>query len=51
MAVKHVLPPQHWKAEALVGLVFLLIGAFLIWDCFDNSGRKLPWPLSGLAFW
>ena len=51
MAKGHVFPAKNWKAEALVGFALVIIGGFLIWDCFDNSGRKLPWPLSGLAFW
>lgn len=51
MARRHVFPAEQWKTEALVGLFFIILGGFLVWDCFDNSGRKLPWPLSGLAFW
>jgi hypothetical protein len=51
MARGHVFPANQWKIECLVGFILVVIGGFLIWDCMDNSGRKLPWPLSGLAFW
>lgn len=37
--------------ELVLGFIFIAIGGFLLWDAFDNRGKKLPWPLSGLAFW
>ena len=57
MALKNPLRPKghHWinnrAAEILVGLILVVIGSTLLWDAFDNRGRKLPWPASGLAPW
>lgn len=45
----HVIKSQGW--EALVGLIVVVIGCYLLWDSFDNRGRKMPWPVSGLAPW
>lgn len=46
---------KHWIAsqgtEAVVGIVLILVGCMLCWDAFDNRGRKLPWPASGIAPW
>lgn len=49
MTKGHVI--QSRGLEGSLGLLLLVIGAFLVWDCFDNRGQRLPWPLSGLAFW
>jgi len=57
VALKNPLRPKghHWinnrAAEILVGLILVVIGSTLLWDAFDNRGRKLPWPASGLAPW
>jgi hypothetical protein len=45
----HWVQSQGW--EAVVGFVLVFIGCALLWDAFDNRGRKLPWPVSGLAPW
>jgi hypothetical protein len=49
MVKGHVIE-NRW-GECALGFVALVIGAYLVWDAFDNRGHKLPWPLSGLAFW
>lgn len=46
---------HHWiksqGIEATVGILLMVIAGVLIWDAFDNRGRKLPWPASGMAPW
>jgi hypothetical protein len=56
--VKNILKPkpnQHWINskgwESVIGLVLVIIGCVLLWDAFDNRGRKMPWPAGGLAPW
>jgi hypothetical protein len=54
--MRNVLKPKgHWiqsqAVECLLGLALVLIGCVLVWDASDNRGRKLPWPVSGLAPW
>jgi hypothetical protein len=48
-------PNHHWIRsqgwEMLVGFVVVIIGCVLLWDAFDNRGRKMPWPLGGMAPW
>jgi len=39
------------KVEMTIGFILVVIAGLLLWDAFDNRGKKLPWPLSGLAFW
>ena len=39
------------RTEMIIGFVVVIVGGFLLWDAFDNRGKKLPFPLSGLAFW
>jgi hypothetical protein len=58
MLVKNPLKPKpgdHWIQsrgwEVTVGLALAIIGLTLLWDAFDNRGRKLPWPAGGLAPW
>jgi hypothetical protein len=47
--VKNIMKDR--QAEILLGFLITAIGGLLLWDAFDNRGKKLPWPLSGLAFW
>jgi hypothetical protein len=54
--MKNVLKPKgHWIKsqgwEAVIGILVVIAGCVLLWDAFDNRGRKLPWPASGLAPW
>jgi hypothetical protein len=54
--VKNPLKPKgHWINnrgwEISIGIVLALAGMVLLWDAFDNRGRKMPWPASGLAPW
>ena len=42
---------QHRGWEFAIGILLAVIGMALLWDCFDNRGKKMPWPLSGLAPW
>lgn len=48
-------PNHHWIKsqgwEATIGLIILVLGCMLLWDAFDNRGRKMPWPAGGLAPW
>lgn len=37
--------------EATIAIILTLVGLALLWDAFDNRGKKLPWPASGLAPW
>lgn len=45
----HWIKSQGW--EGAIGVIFLVLGCMLLWDAFDNRGRKMPWPASGLAPW
>jgi hypothetical protein len=48
-------PGDHWiksqHAEIFLGFILVIVGCVLLWDGFDNRGRKMPWPLGGLAPW
>lgn len=46
---KHWIQSKNW--EMTIGLVLVVIGCMLLWDAFDNRGRKMPWPAGGLAPW
>jgi hypothetical protein len=35
--------------ETALGLALVIVGCFLLWDAFDNRGKKMPWPMSGLS--
>jgi len=37
--------------EGTLGFALAIIGCILVWDAFDNRGKKLPWPLSGFMPW
>lgn len=37
--------------EVMVGFALFLAGCIVLWDAFDNRGKKMPWPLGGLAPW
>jgi hypothetical protein len=39
------------KTEVVLGLLLFIIGCILLWDAFDNRGKKMPWPAGGLAPW
>lgn len=47
--VKHLMADR--RTEMFVGFILAFVGGILLWDAFDNRGKKLPWPLSGLAPW
>jgi hypothetical protein len=42
---------QNRKLEICLGLLAFIGGCFLLWDAFDNRGKKMPWPAGGLAPW
>lgn len=45
---------QHYMprgAEILFGVVFSIIGLWLLWCAFDNRGKEMIWPFSGLMPW
>lgn len=46
---KHVL--ENRTLEITIAIVLVLAGCFLIWDCFDNSGKQLPWFARWFSFW
>lgn len=37
--------------EIVLGFLLVIVGCYLLWDAFDNRGKKMPWPVSGLAPW
>jgi hypothetical protein len=39
------------KYEIIIGIVAVVIGCFLLWDAYDNRGKRMIWPFSGLAPW
>jgi hypothetical protein len=39
------------KIEIIIGIIVAVIGCYLLWDAFDSRGKKMPWPMSGLAPW
>lgn len=39
------------RTEMVIGFFLAIVGLILVWDAFDNRGKKLPWPLSGLLPW
>lgn len=45
----HFLKSRGW--EITIGLGLALVGMLLLWDAFDNRGKKMPWPAGGLAPW
>jgi hypothetical protein len=56
--MRNILKPKgstHWVksqgTEIVIGLILVVIGCMLLWDASDNRGRKMPWPVSGLAPW
>jgi len=42
---------RNSKAEGVLGFLLLILACVLIWDAFDNRGKKLPWPVSGMLPW
>lgn len=42
---------RNSKTEAALGFLLLVLACVLLWDAFDNRGKKLPWPVSGLMPW
>lgn len=39
---------QDRKKEIMIGLVFFIIGSYLLWDAWGHRGKNTPWPL-GMA--
>jgi hypothetical protein len=48
-------PKGHWVQsrnwEMVTGVALFAIGCMLLWDAFDNRGRKAPWPVGALTPW
>lgn len=54
--VKKVIKPRGHlikdrKIEIVIGLIAFFVGCLLLFDAFDARGKKMVWPLSGLAPW
>lgn len=54
--IKKVIKPhghliKDRKIEIIVGLITFFVGCLLLFDAFDARGKKMVWPLSGLAPW
>ena len=55
--VKHAILPkgqhfiQHRGIETILGFILVIIGCLLLYDAFDDRGKKMIWPLGGLAPW
>lgn len=39
------------RYEIGLGFVLTIVGCVLLWDAFDNRGKRLPWPLSAFMPW
>jgi uncharacterized membrane protein HdeD (DUF308 family) len=37
--------------EISLGFLAVIVGCLLLIDAFDSRGKKMIWPLSGLAPW
>jgi hypothetical protein len=37
--------------EIVIAVALVLAATYLLMDAFDAQGKKMPWPLSGLAWW
>jgi hypothetical protein len=42
---------KNRKSEILLGLILFLVGALLLFDAFDNRGKKVPWPGGAIMPW
>jgi hypothetical protein len=53
--LKRFMPQGHFmqnrNKEIVLGLLLFVVGAFLIWDAYDNRGKKMPWPAGAIAPW
>jgi len=45
----HIFENRH--LEIALGVLAFFIGCALLYDAFDNRGKKMPWPAGGLAPW
>jgi uncharacterized membrane protein HdeD (DUF308 family) len=45
----HLIP--HRRTEIVIGILLFVVGSFLLWDAFDNRGKKMPWPASAVTPW
>ena len=49
MANQYVL--QNRGLEIAIAIVLIITGCYLVWDCFDNRGKDLPWYARWFSFW
>lgn len=42
---------QNRALETILGLALVLVGCLLLYDAWDARGKKMPWPMGGLAPW
>lgn len=42
---------QNRGLEIVLGFVAVILGCLLLYDAYDARGKKMIWPLSGLAPW
>jgi hypothetical protein len=53
--LKNAITPGHFiksrPIETALGLFLVIAGCLLLYDAFDARGKKMPWPLGGLAPW
>lgn len=38
--------PREW--EIVLGILFFVCGTYLLWCAYDNRGKRMMWPFSGL---
>jgi hypothetical protein len=43
---KHLMKDR--KPEVWLGFLFFALGAYLLWDAYDNRGKKMKWPLGSV---
>lgn len=36
------------ECEILVGIILSVLGIWLLWLAYDQRGKKMMWPFSGL---
>lgn len=39
---------KNRKLEVFLGFAFFVVGSYLLWDAYDNRGKKMKWPLGGI---
>jgi putative Mn2+ efflux pump MntP len=42
---------QNRMYEIIAGILLFVIGSYLLYDAFDNRGKKMPWPGGAITPW